>query len=173
MANEIAERLLWAVEMLTVDPADRLLEIGCGHGVAVSLVCERLGSGTITAIDRSAKMIAMAERRNRMHVAAGKAAFLVACLVEADFGEERFTKVFAVNVGLFRAQRVAELNTMKRHLTAEGALYLFHQDPWVPRTPTVTETLTALLTSNGFSIARVMRQEMAPLPINCVVAHPS
>jgi cyclopropane fatty-acyl-phospholipid synthase-like methyltransferase len=48
-----AERLVWAVEMLAVQPDDHLLGIGCGHGVAVSLVCEQLDTGTITAIDRS------------------------------------------------------------------------------------------------------------------------
>jgi Methyltransferase domain len=73
MASKPSERFVWAVDTLALDPADRVLEVGCGHGVAVSLVCERLTSGRITAIDRSKKMIEMAARRNREHVAAGKA----------------------------------------------------------------------------------------------------
>ncbi len=173
MAEQIADRLVWAVETLGVQPADRLLEIGCGHGVAVSLVCERLSGGRILAIDRSAKMIAMAERRNRAYVADGRAAFRVASLAEVDFGAERFDKIFASNVGLFRTGRAAELAAIERHLTPGGALYLFHQDPWVPRTPTPTETLTALLTQNGFRIERVLRHELEPLAVNCVVAAPA
>jgi len=63
--NEVAQRLVWAVETLDVKSTDRLLEIGCGHGVAVSLVCERLDGGRVMAIDRAPKMMAMAKRRNR------------------------------------------------------------------------------------------------------------
>ena len=63
MARRVSERLAWAVDTLAIEPADRVLEIGCGHGVAASLVCERLGSGRLTAIDRSHTMIEMAERR--------------------------------------------------------------------------------------------------------------
>src|SRR5215211_7786601 len=73
MAGKASERFLWAVDTLQVRPTDRVLEVGCGHGVAVSLVCERLTTGTITAIDRSPKMIEMATRRNREHVDAGTA----------------------------------------------------------------------------------------------------
>ena len=38
-ANTVPERVAWAVEMLDIAPDDRLLEIGCGAGQAVSLIC--------------------------------------------------------------------------------------------------------------------------------------
>ena len=89
MAVKASERFVWAVATLEVSPADHLLEVGCGHGVAVSLVCERLTTGTITAIDRSPQMIEMATRRNREHVDAGRAALEAVSLEDVDFGNRR------------------------------------------------------------------------------------
>jgi predicted enzyme related to lactoylglutathione lyase len=43
-ANTVPERVAWAVEMLDVALDDRLLEIGCGAGHAVLLICARLGA---------------------------------------------------------------------------------------------------------------------------------
>lgn len=98
MAGGVSERLAWAVDTLAIEPADRVLEVGCGHGVAASLVCERLGSGRLTAIDRSHTMIAMAARRNRKHISSGRAIFETVSIEEASFAEEQFNKVFGVHV---------------------------------------------------------------------------
>ena len=97
-------RLERIVARLDVGPDDRVLEIGCGHGVAATLVCDRLEGGRLTAIDRSPKMIAAATRRNAAYVAAGKAEFLLMHLEQLDLGDRRFDAIFAVRVGLFHRE---------------------------------------------------------------------
>ena len=125
MAGKASERFVWAVDTLEVRPADRLLEVGCGHGVAVSLVCERLTTGTITAIDRSPKMIEMATRRNRERVDAGRAVLEAIALEDADLGDRRFNKVFAFNVAPFWQQPERALGAVREHLARDGAVYIF------------------------------------------------
>jgi ubiquinone/menaquinone biosynthesis C-methylase UbiE len=100
----VSERLRRVVDRLDLRPDDRVLEIGCGHGVAATLVCERLAGGRLTAVDRSPKMIEAATRRNAAYVAGGTAEFLVGALEDLRLGDRRFDKVFAVRVGLFHRE---------------------------------------------------------------------
>ncbi|SDM23930.1 Methyltransferase domain-containing protein [Lentzea albidocapillata subsp. violacea] len=97
----MSERLRGVVGQLAIRPGDRVLEIGCGQGVAATMVCQLLSTGTLTAIDRSTKMIEAATRRNAAYVASGRAEFLIASLEDMNLGDRRFDLVFAVRVGLF------------------------------------------------------------------------
>jgi ubiquinone/menaquinone biosynthesis C-methylase UbiE len=125
----VSERLRSVVEALQIRPDDRVLEIGCGHGVAATLVCERLTRGHLTAIDRSAKMIEAATRRNAAYVAAGRAEFLVARLEELDLGERRFDKVFAVRVGLFHREPDRARRLVAPWLAPGGEVRAFFDEP--------------------------------------------
>jgi SAM-dependent methyltransferase len=128
----VPEHVRWVVETLGVGPDNHLLEIGCGPGVAVALICERLVSGRIVAIDRSATAISRATKRNAGHIAAGKAVLRTVALEELQpsallGGRERFDKIFAMNVNLFWVRSPAkELELLKRLLKPGGALYLFY-----------------------------------------------
>lgn len=169
--RKAADRLVWAVDTLDVRPTDRVLEVGCGHGVAVSLVCERLDGGSITAIDRSPTMIEAARRRNADHVAAGRARFQAASLHEADLGDARFDRVFAVHVGVFlRGDPARELRVVSDHLAPGGRLHLTYQ-PLVPAEAEQTaSSLSATLTGHGFTVVDVLVDELPSGRVVSVVA---
>jgi ubiquinone/menaquinone biosynthesis C-methylase UbiE len=119
----MSARLQAIVDELGLRGDERVLEIGCGHGVAATLVCERLTTGAYTGVDRSPKMVEAARRRNAVH---GNAEFVVASLEDLDLGDRRFDVVFAARVGLFhrdpaRAQALAE-----RWLAPGGEIRAFY-----------------------------------------------
>ena len=183
MAGKASERLAWAVDTLTVEPGDRVLEVGCGHGVAASLVCERLersgderaargSGGRLTAIDRSAKMIDVATRRNREHVAAGRARFAAVALEQADFGGERFDTIFGVHVAaLWRSQEA--IAVVRAHLAPAGALYIVNQLPGrrtMAEARAFTEPVAAVLSAHGLSVEAPRFADLEPSPVVCVIA---
>jgi ubiquinone/menaquinone biosynthesis C-methylase UbiE len=125
----VSERLRRVVEGLGVRPGDRVLEIGCGHGVAATFVCERLDGGRLTVIDRSPKMIAAAASRNAEHVAAGRAEFLVMRLEELDLGDRRFDIAFAVRVGLFHREPERARALVEPYLAPGGRIVSVFDPP--------------------------------------------
>jgi ubiquinone/menaquinone biosynthesis C-methylase UbiE len=173
VASNASNRLLWVAEVLAVAPDDRILEVGCGHGIAVSLVCERLDSGRITAVDRSPKMIEMAARRKQAQ--AGKARFIAASLEEADLGDEVYDKVFAVHVAALHRPG-AGLDTVRRRLGPGGRLYLFSQAPrWKAASPAERfgAELNGVLEEAGFEIEENLVKDLGSGFAAAVVARAS
>lgn len=127
----MSERQRTIVESMKIRPGDRVLEIGCGHGLAATFICEKLTTGRLVAIDRSKKMVDAAIRRNRQYVDSGTAEFHHADVLDFDPGRTRFDKILAVRVALFHRDDAAA--AARRHIKAwlarTGKTFLIYDEP--------------------------------------------
>jgi precorrin-6B methylase 2 len=164
------ERLIWAVDLLDIESSDHVLEIGCGTGVAASLVCEKLERGKLLAIDRSAAAIKAARKNNREHVRAGRAEFVATSLRAAKLEPRRFHKIFAFNVGSLRKDTSGELGLLLDALRPDGQICLFEQPPSAAKTGSVADGLLQALHNNGFRPRDVVFHELKPAPVVCLIA---
>jgi cyclopropane fatty-acyl-phospholipid synthase-like methyltransferase len=172
VAQKIPERLSWAVEELKIAGHERLLEIGCGRGVAVSLVCPLLTTGSITAIDRSATAIDAALLRNEAHVAAGKVSFRHIALEDMTGPAQSFDKIFAVDVNLFWLDAEKGLDVVRKLLAPGGTLFLFYEPPSLAGREQAEVKLLANLEANRFEVLEVIEADASRSSLFGVAARP-
>ena len=152
---EPPDRCRWAVELLAVRPADRVLEIGCGSGHAVALVAARLERGSIMAIDRSAVMVARAGALNAVAIAEGRVQVERRTLAEEAERGVAYDKVFAVNVNAFWTAPAPSLAALVRLVRPRGVACLVFEPPSAGRLRELERALPAALGDAGFTATEV------------------
>ena len=115
-----SDRLAFVAGVVAAAPGERVLEVGCGAGVLVTGLAAAVGSGSVVAVDRSARMAAAATRRNRSAVDAGRVRVLAAPLTGADLGDARFDAVVTVDVRAFWTPPAPEWDVVARVLAPGG-----------------------------------------------------
>lgn len=134
-SNEISPRLAEVVAALPLRPGMRVLEIGCGPGVAARAVLTRVGRGHVLAIDRSAKAIAQAVAGSAAELATGKLEYR--CVAIEDLvlgkGERPYDLAFAIRVGALDGRHpaagVAALSRLRQVLVKGGRVFIDGGDP--------------------------------------------
>lgn len=129
--------------------------------MAAELILERLEDGQYTGVDRSAKALAAAASRTRRHVETGRARFVQAALADAEL-DERFDKVFAVNVNVFWLAPEKELAAIRGLLASGGRLYLFYEPPSAAQLERAEQGCRAFLQKGGFSVVDVLHVDLPP-----------
>jgi ubiquinone/menaquinone biosynthesis C-methylase UbiE len=117
------------VNELRIKPTDRVLEIGCGQGVAGTFICEQLETGSYLGVDRSQKMIDAATKRNQRFIDEGKAHFLLQELEHLDLGTQQFDKILAVRVRLFYTEPERARKLVEKYLAPNGTLKVVYDTP--------------------------------------------
>lgn len=142
---------MWAVERLGLEGPERVLEVGCGRGVAAALVADRLSSGHLVACDRSPTMIAAAVERNRAQVEAGRIRFLTCeAATLPDVGP--FEVGFAVDVNIFGGRCEGELERLRELMATGGVFHFVHRPPIDAKIDVFASSLAERLPSWGFDV---------------------
>jgi SAM-dependent methyltransferase len=166
----------FALELLELTPADRVLEIGFGGGATLSTLIER--AGFVAGIDRSQVMAERAKARYAGDMAAGRAEFREGTIEALPFEAASFDKVCTVNTIYFWRSLEVGFAEIHRVLTLGGRAVIgflpkSHMDRMgMPRdifTARATEDVVAALENEGFVNLRVERPQ-PKTPWNVIVA---
>jgi SAM-dependent methyltransferase len=171
-------RSRWAVQLLDVAPTDRVIELGCGPGVALAALATRAMRGLVVGVDHSQVMIRQARRRNRTAVRAGRVRLIhtpVERLSTSDsISDGPFDAALAVNTVGMWPDPPARLRELARLLRPGGRIAVVSQ----PRCPGATAATSAaaagelarLLTEAGFAHLRTEMLDLDP-PAACVLGY--
>jgi SAM-dependent methyltransferase len=163
----------WAVELLEIKPDDRVLELGCGPGVALAAFARRATRGLVVGVDHSPVMIRQARRRNAAAVRAGRVRLVTAPVERLHVTDGPFDAALAVNTVGMWPEPTDRLREIGRLLAPGGRIAVVSQ----PRCPGATaatsaaaaDGLAARLADAGFGDLRVETLALDP-PAVCVLA---
>ncbi|GEP97977.1 hypothetical protein CCY01nite_42370 [Chitinophaga cymbidii] len=162
------ERFSWALSVMDIPPAAHVLEIGCGHGIAVSMIAPLLTTGSITAVDKSAAMIAKAATRN----AGNKAALLTGGFADVPLLRQRYDIIFGFNVNIFQKPPGVEMQRIRKLLSPGGLLYVFYQSlPGgnVAGMKGMAEQIQLQLETGGFEIQNIHFKKVGTGSCICLI----
>lgn len=112
----------WTLRLLPVPAAARVLDVGCGSGMAIRLMAGADPTRRVEGIDRSAEMVAMTERRNAAAVAAGRVGARIGDAMRLDFPDATFDAVTAIETFYFWDDPIGGLRECRRVLRPGGWL---------------------------------------------------
>ncbi len=178
MAAQHRPENLWTVNLLDVKPADHILEIGFGPGIAIQEVAWRATQGHIAGVDFSRAMVAAASRRNAHALREGQVDLRFGDAADLPFPDSTYDKAFSIHSIYFWPEPLKALSEIRRVLKPGGLLVLtvLPREKWNPDNPDAAGTpecrpysgneLVTLLNQTGFVNTAVVADFRSDLPSN-------
>jgi len=141
------------VDRLEVGASDRVLDVGCGPGLAVAYAAG-MSRSRVVGVDASATMVRLARRRNHAEVRDGRVEIRLADAARLPFPDGAFTRVGSMNSLQFWIEPDEGLRQLHRVLEPGGrvAMVLMARSDEQPglHIPSWVEETVARMGSAGF-----------------------
>jgi len=124
MAIETASLNSEALGLLALQPSDRVLEVGFGHGRTIRLAAAQVRQGFVAGVDVSRDMVRMAQRRCLNLAGKGLVELMVGDSRRLPYADTSFDKVLSVHTIYFWEEPIKDLGEMFRVLRPGGRLVL-------------------------------------------------
>jgi SAM-dependent methyltransferase len=169
------ERNDWALSLLAIEPADRILEIGFGPGIAAGKAAAK--AAEVVGLDRSALMVRQAVRRNKELIEQGKLKLMLGSIEELTPELGLFDKIYSMNVVQFWREPLSAFRTLKTRLKPGGVILT----AYMPRHAVATDDdalrkggqIEGWLREAGFEQVRMQTRRMRPVAVVAVLASAS
>jgi ubiquinone/menaquinone biosynthesis C-methylase UbiE len=167
-------RAQWTVQLLELAGSDRVLEVGCGPGVALKACLKILDEKReAVGVDHSDVMIGQARRRNSGAVRSKRLKLVTGTIEALPVDERPFDRIFSINVIQFFADKEAFIASCANRLAPSGLLATTFQPRIKPTREAalaMAKTLTELAVKVGLTKTRTEILELKPVPAICVLA---
>jgi SAM-dependent methyltransferase len=169
-----------AVELLEIQLADSVLELGFAHARATEIAVALAKDGFVAGVEPSPDMVRLGEKRLRRAVAEGRAEFKVGSTAEIPYEDARFDKVFSVNTVYFWSDPPVDLREQRRVLKEGGRIVVAFRGGDHPKGwrnihgPTLNDAevdeLVSQVQDAGFRDVRVERRDAGAIKPVGVIA---
>ena len=165
-SNRIRNRQ--TVDLMRLEPDSRVLEIGCGPGLALAQCSETVSSGRIVGLDHSPVMLEQARKR----VGSGQVELIVGGVDQLDQWSGEFDRIYSLNVIQFIADKQDFFRRVSSTLDAGGRCFTTYQPRLDNDHPDgadrMAEEIVRLMGEVGFTQIDRSRIDAGPTPAWCV-----
>ena len=167
MVRQHRPETTWTINLLELQPADTVLEVGFGAGQGIKLVAEKACDGRVIGIDLSEMMVRVATRRNAQAVKAGRVALSQGNITALPFEDQHFDKIMTIHTVYFWSEPAQALSELYRVLKPGGRLVITlstrkinaqgEVEVWPPLQSILEEQVMPGMRQEGFKVVRLER----------------